>query len=220
MQNAIRSELHGFNTLRQLGYDATCGLCHAARFRDTSNIIEYIREACWLEVHYLWPAWQSVGESRNSAVTDGTNVAQFLGENYIRLQLTQKQLIDSVNCAVIVQRPPHPLIDFPTRQASIVHWTMRDPWPRVYSFWEIAFMGNADDLVHQAKRGCDLGRSGQKRNDPGHFSFYALSPHQNRKGRIAQQRVRIISTTSPIVRRSDALQNAHRTRDQQDDDSE
>ena len=159
-------------------------------------------------------------ESRNSAVTDGTNVAQFLGENYIRLQLTQKQLIDSVNCAVIVQRPPHPLIDFPTRQASIVHWTMRDPWPRVYSFWEIAFMGNADDLVHQAKRGCDLGRSGQKRNDPGHFSFYALSPHQNRKGRIAQQRVRIISTTSPIVRRSDALQNAHRTRDQQDDDSE
>jgi hypothetical protein len=75
---------------------------------------------------------------------------------------------------------------------------MRDPWPRVYSFWEIALMGNADDLVHQTKRGCDLGRSGQKRNDPGHFSFYALSPHQNRKGRIAQERVRIISTTSQL----------------------
>jgi hypothetical protein len=81
-------------------------------------------------------------------------------------------------------------------------------------------MRNADHLVHQAQRGRDLGRSGQKRNDAEHFSFYALSPHQNRKGRIAQEPVRIISTTSKIVRLSDALQNAHRTRDQQDNDSE
>jgi hypothetical protein len=169
MRNVIRSELNGFNTLRQLGYDVRCALRHTARFRDTSNIIEYIREACWFEVHYLWPAWQSLGESRNRAITDGADVAQFLGENYIRLQLTQKLLIDSVNCAVITQRPPHPLIDFPTRQAGIVHWTMRDSWPRVYFIWEIAFMGNADDLVHQAKSGCDLGRCGQKRNDAGHF---------------------------------------------------
>src|ERR1700724_4702743 len=82
MRNAISSELHGFNTLGQLGYDATCALWHTARFRDTSNIIEYIREACWFEVHYLWPAWQSLGESRNRALTAGANVTQFLGENY------------------------------------------------------------------------------------------------------------------------------------------
>lgn len=165
--------------------------------RDSSNIIEYIREACGFEVHYLWPAWQSLGESRNRTITDGANVTQFLGENYIRLQLTQKLFIDSVNCAVITQCPPHPLIDFSTRQASIVDWTMRDPWPRVYSFWKIAFMGNADHLVQQAKPACDLGRSWQKRNDTDHFLFYALSPHQNKKGRTAQERVRTISTTSP-----------------------
>jgi hypothetical protein len=187
---------------------------------DSSNIIEYIREACWFEVHYLWPAWQSLGESRNRAITDGANVTQFLGENYIRLQVTQKLLIDSVNCAVITQRPPHPLIDFPTRQASIVDWTMRDSWPRACFLREITFMRNADHLVQQAKRGCNLSRSWQKRNDPEHFSFYALSPYQNRKGRIAKQRVRIISTISGIVRRGDALQNAHRTRDQQDNDSQ
>jgi hypothetical protein len=156
-----------------------------ARFRDMSNIIEYIREACWFEVHYLWPAGQSLGESRNRAITNGANVTQFLGENYIRLQLTQKLLIDRVNCAVIVQRPPHPLIDFPTRQASPAtagHWTMRDSWPRACFLREITFMRNADHLVQQAKRRCNLSRSWQKRNDPEHFSFYALSPIRIEKG--------------------------------------
>jgi len=73
---------------------------------------------------------------------------------------------------------------------------MRDPWSRVCFGWKIAFMRNADHLVQQAKPGCDLGRSGQKGNDTDHFSFYALSPHQNRKGRVAHECVRIISTTS------------------------
>jgi len=75
---------------------------------------------------------------------------------------------------------------------------MRDPWPRVRFSREIAFMRNADHLIHQAKRGCNLGRSGQKRNDAEHFSFYALSPCQNRKGRKAQEPVRIISTISQL----------------------
>jgi hypothetical protein len=79
MRNAIRSESHGFDTFGQFRYDAMCSLRHSARFRDTSNIIEYIREACWFEVHYLWRAWQSFGEPRNSAITDGADVAQFLG---------------------------------------------------------------------------------------------------------------------------------------------
>jgi hypothetical protein len=105
-----------------------------------------------------------------------------LGENYIRLQLTQKLFIDSVNCAVITQRSPHPLIDFPTGQAGIVDWTMRDSWPRACFLREITFMRNADHLVQQAKPGCDLSRSWQKRNDPEHFSFYALSPIRIEKG--------------------------------------
>ena len=168
-RNAIHSELHAFNTLRQLGYDATGAFWHTARFRDTLNIIEYIREACWLEIHQLWRAWQSFGKSCNRAITDGADVAQFLSENYVRAQLTEEQLVDCVNCAVITQCSPHPLIDFATSQARIVDWTMRDTWPRICSFRKIAFMRNTDQLVHQAKRGRDLGRSGQKRNYAGHF---------------------------------------------------
>ena len=112
MRNAIRSELNGFNTLRQLGYDATCALWRTARFRNTSNIIEYIREACWLEVHYLWRARQSFGESCNRAITDRADVTQFLSEDYIRSQLAQKRFIDCINCPLILQGAPHPLIDF------------------------------------------------------------------------------------------------------------
>ena len=81
---------------------------------------------------------------------------------------------------------------------------MRNAWSRIRFLCEFTLMRNTDYLIHQAKRGCNLGRSGQKRNDAEHFSFYALSPHQNRKGRIAQKPVRIISTTSKIVRLSDA----------------
>src|SRR6266498_815976 len=69
MRNAPRPEPHDFDTLRQLCYDATRVFRYTAHFRDTSNIIEYIREACWFEVHYLWGAWQSLGEPRNRAIT-------------------------------------------------------------------------------------------------------------------------------------------------------
>jgi hypothetical protein len=46
---------------------------------------------------------------------------------------------------------------------------MRDPSPRIRFLREIAFMRNTDHLFHQSKRGGDLGRSGQKRNNPDHF---------------------------------------------------
>lgn len=76
----------------------------AACVCDTSNIIEYVREARWLKVHHLRWTWQSLGKSCNCAVTDRANVAQFLGKDYTGAQLTQKRLIDCVNRPVILQR--------------------------------------------------------------------------------------------------------------------
>ena len=102
VRNVIRSAPHGFDTLRKRCYDPTRVLGYTTRFRDTSNIIEYIRETCWLEVHYLWRTWQSLGQPRNRAMTDRANVAQFLGENYVRAQLMQEQLVDCINCPVIM----------------------------------------------------------------------------------------------------------------------
>jgi hypothetical protein len=75
MRNAIRPESHGSNTPRQPGYDAPRTLRHTARVRDASNIIEYVREAGWLEVHYLWRAWQGLGEPGNSAITNRADIA-------------------------------------------------------------------------------------------------------------------------------------------------
>ena len=158
-----------------------CALRHTARFSDASNIVENVREACWLKVHYLWRTWQGLGEPRNRAITDRADVTQFLGKNYVRAQVPQKRLVDCVNCAFVAQCPPHPLINFGTRQAGIVNWTMRDPWPRIRFLWKIALMRNTDHLVHQAKCGCDFRRSRQKRNDPDHFLLYAASWYEDRK---------------------------------------
>ena len=181
MRNAIRSESHGFNTLGQPGYDATCALRHAARLRDPSNIIEYIREACRLKVHHPRRTWQCLGEPCNRAITHRADVAQFLGKNYVRSQLTHKRLVNCINCPVITQCAAHPLVDFATREASIVHWTMCDPWPGICFLRKVAFMRNTHHLFHQSERGHDLGCSRQKRNDPDHFLLYAVSCYEDRK---------------------------------------
>src|SRR4030095_15070716 len=117
MQNAFRTEPHGFNTLRQPGYDATCALRHTARFRDPSNIVEYIREAYWAQVYPPRRTGQSLGEPRNRAITHRAHVAQFLSENYIGPQLTQERLVDCVNCAGVISHPPKPPLHFQTTPA-------------------------------------------------------------------------------------------------------
>src|SRR5882762_8998530 len=45
---------------------------------------------------------------------------------------------------------------------------MRHPWTLVRRLREIAFMRNADDLLHQPERGRDFCRRGQERYDPAH----------------------------------------------------
>jgi hypothetical protein len=92
-----------------------CALGRATCFRDAPNISQYIRQTRWLEVHDLWRAWQSLGKPRNRAITDRTNVAQLLSQNYIGTQLSQERLIDCINCPVIPQCATHPSIDFATR---------------------------------------------------------------------------------------------------------
>ena len=53
MRNATRSVPHEFDAFRQSGDDLMRALRHTARFSDASNIIENIREAGWLKVHYV-----------------------------------------------------------------------------------------------------------------------------------------------------------------------
>jgi hypothetical protein len=84
-------------------------------------------------------------------------------------------------------------------------------------------MRNTDDLVHQTKRGSDLSRSGQKRNDPNHFSFYlvlsARTGEEQEQGEENGGRSSI-PTISRTLSVRDALQNTDCLRDQQDDYSQ
>ena len=79
------------------------------------NIIENIGNTRWLEVHDRWRAWQTFGEPCDSAVTDCTHIAQFLGEDHIGPKAPEKRLVDDVNCAVLAQRAPHPFVHVAAR---------------------------------------------------------------------------------------------------------
>ena len=98
-------------------------------------------------------------ELRHSAVTHCADIAQFLGQNYIRPQFSQKLFVDRVNVAVLMQGTAHPFIHVPARQFRTVHSTMGDAWPLVRFRRKIALMRNANDLVHQPKRSRYFGRS-------------------------------------------------------------
>jgi hypothetical protein len=215
MRNVLCLLSDGLYALGQTRDQSTGAVRHAAGSRHTSDITEYAGETCRLEVHYLWWTWQSRGEPCNRPVTYGADIAQFLGENYIRSQLTQKSLVDCVNCSIITQCAAHPLVDFATRQAGTVYRTMSDPWPLIRFFREITFMRNTDYLVHQSKRSCNLGGSGQKRNDPAHCVFYLFSRDQNRteERTLPQGAPSRIPTIPRILSLCDALQNTDCLRD-------
>jgi hypothetical protein len=130
-----------------------------ARIGDASNIAENVGQTCWLEVHHSRRTRQSLRELGHSAVTHCADIAQFLGQNYIRLHFSQKRFVDCVNAAVVMQRTAHPFIHVPTRQFRTVHSTTGDARPLVRFRRKIALMRNANDLVHQPKRSRYFGRS-------------------------------------------------------------
>ena len=102
---------------------------YVTRLRDAPNVVENISQTRWLEVHHLRRTRQSLREFRDSAVTDRANVAQFLGQNYVRLQFSQKRFVDRVNRSVLTQCPAHPLVHFAARQLRIVDGTLGDARP-------------------------------------------------------------------------------------------
>jgi hypothetical protein len=87
-------------------------------------------------------------------------------------QLTQKRL---VNCKIARYHAARRTIGrLATREASIVHWTMRDPCAHLLPPENRIHAKHRPPVPSIRARG-DLGRSRQKRNDPDHFLLYAVS---------------------------------------------
>jgi hypothetical protein len=137
-------------------------LRYVTRLPHALNVIENIVETCWLEIHHSRRTRQSLRELRHSAVTDCADIAQFLGENYIRLQFPQKRFIDGVDATVLLQGAAHPFIYVPTRQTGIMHGAVRDSRTLISFIRKIAFVRNGNDPIRQSKRSGDLGRSRQQ----------------------------------------------------------
>ncbi len=80
-----------------------------------SNIFENIRETRRFEIYDLRRPGQRRSEARYRSITDGANVAQFLGQDQIGPQFAQERLVDRINRARVPQRVPDPFIHFATR---------------------------------------------------------------------------------------------------------
>src|SRR5262252_4712729 len=87
IRNGVRPAPHDLHALRQVCHQFLRARLNTGCVCDSSNIIEYVRDTCWLEVYHLRRARQGFSEPCNCAVTDRTDVAQFLSENYIRSKL-------------------------------------------------------------------------------------------------------------------------------------
>jgi hypothetical protein len=169
---------HVFNALGQIYDQFLRTFTRIARVRDAPNIAENIGQTCRLEVHYPRRTRQSLRKLRYSSVADSAYVAQFLGQNYVRQQFSQKRFVDRVNGAVVLQGTAHPLVHFAARHIRIVNGTVGDARPFVSLFRKIALMRNANDPIHQPKGSHDFGRSRQERNDARHSQPYTLLSSQ------------------------------------------
>ena len=165
MLDLDRSFADRFDASRQARHDFLGTPGHTARFANAADVVADIRETGRLEAHDLGRTGQSLGQPRHRSVAYGADVAKLLGKDYVRPQIAQERLVDGVDGALLAQGPPHPLVHFFARQANAVNRAMRNAGTGVGVAREIALVGDADHVVHQAERGRDLSRRGQERND-------------------------------------------------------
>ena len=133
-----------------------------------TNVLEDVGETCWFQIHDSRRSGQSFSEPGYRSITDRANVAQLLGKDHSRTQPAQERLIDRVDRPLLAQRAAHLFIHFFARESGIVHRTTSHARTRVGFNREIALVRNADHIVHQSERSCDLSRGRQERNNPTH----------------------------------------------------
>src|SRR5512132_987455 len=93
IQNPRGAFAHVFNALGQIYDQFLRTFTRIARVSDAPNIAENIGQTCRLEVHYSRRTRQSLRKLRYSSVADSADVAQFLGQNYVRQQFSQKRFV-------------------------------------------------------------------------------------------------------------------------------
>jgi len=79
IRNCCGAFAHVFNALEQIYDQFLRAFARIARISDAPNIIENVDQTRRFEIQHLGRTRQSLREFRHSAVTDCTDVAQFLG---------------------------------------------------------------------------------------------------------------------------------------------
>src|SRR5439155_7166603 len=108
------------------GDNLRCALRHGERRTDGFDVLQHIRHAGRVEVDHMRWTGEGGGEGDDGAVADGTDVAQTLCDEDVRLEPPDERLVQRIEGAGAGQRGAHPAIDLLARERAAVDRAARD----------------------------------------------------------------------------------------------
>ena len=108
---------------------------------------------------------ESSGEGGDALIADGTDVAQTLCDDDVRLEPPDERLVHAVERARGRERVAHPAVGGLARERAAVDRAARDARLGLGLERVIALVAHADQLVEHPDCGHDLGRRGEQRDD-------------------------------------------------------
>src|SRR5712692_5114645 len=95
-------------------------------------------------------------------IRDGTDLAQLLSEDEVRVKALQERLVQRVDTAAAMRRFGHMIVDIPTPERGMVHRAARDNRNRARALRHITFVRDGNQLVLEPEGEDYLGRTGQE----------------------------------------------------------
>src|SRR5216117_3438802 len=129
------------------------------------DVLQDIRHAGRVEVDHMRRTGESGGEGGDALVADGTDVAQTLCDDDVRLEPPDERLVHAVERARGGERVAHPAVGLLARERAAVDRTARDARLGLGLERVVALVAHAHQLVEHPERGHDLGRRGEQRDD-------------------------------------------------------
>src|SRR5205823_5674428 len=140
-------------------------LGHAERRAHGLDVLQHVPHAGRVEVDHLRRTGEGCGEGGDALVADGTDVAQTLRDDDVRLELPDERLVHAVERAAGRQRVAHPPVGRLARERAAVDRTASDARLGLDLGRVVALVAHAHELVEHPDRGHDLGRRGEQRDD-------------------------------------------------------
>jgi len=95
---------------------------------------------------------EAAHRSRDLLVANRAHVAQFLGDDEVRVALLEQRVVEDVEAAAAVRGRSDMLVDIVTRQRLGRKRAARDPRDRLSTVWQLALMCHRHEVALESKR--------------------------------------------------------------------